>query len=311
MLPHCDGMAVDVNKSGFIKERPKAILYLIITAILWSLGGLLIKSVHSNPLAIAGVRSGISALLILIVMGKPKLNWSFAQIGAALAYSTTVLLFVCANKNTTAANAILIQYTAPVYVALLGAWLLKERVRLLDGITIFVVLGGMALFFIDHISTKGVFGNILAAVSGLAFGVFTVFMRMQKEGSPLESVLLGNILTAFIGIPFIFQSMPDAKGWSYLAIMGVVQLGLPYILYSKAIKNVTALEASLIPVIEPILNPIWVFLLLGETPGKWAFAGGFIVLVSITGRCLISLRMSQGNAVPEAAGADDAGGLDI
>ena len=290
-----------MSKMGLIKERPKAILYLVITAVLWSLGGLLIKSVNSNPLAIAGVRSGISALLLLIVIGKPKLNWSFWQIGAALAYSATVLLFVCANKNTTAANAILLQYTAPVYVAFLGAWLLKERVRLLDGITIIAVLGGMVLFFMDNISTKGVLGNLLAAASGLSFGAFVVFMRMQKDGSPLESVLLGNILTAIIGIPFIFQSMPDAKGWSYLVILGVVQLGLPYILYSKAIKHVTALEASLIPVIEPILNPIWVLLLLGETPGKWAVVGGIIVMVSITGRCLLSLRMSQDNAVSKAS----------
>jgi len=293
-----------LNKTKLLKERPRAILYLILTAILWSLGGLLIKSVNSSPLAIAGVRSGISALLILIVMGKPKFNWSKVQIGAALAYAATVLLFVSANKNTTAANAILIQYTAPVYVALLGAWILKEKVKLLDGITIFVALGGMVLFFVDNISTKGLFGNILAAVSGLTFGVFTVMMRMQKEGSPIESVLLGNIITAIIGIPFLFQAMPDVKGWSCLVILGVIQLGLPYILYSKAIKHVTALEASIIPIIEPILNPIWVFLLLGEVPGKWSFIGGLIVLAAITGRCVISLRTAKVDAGLEIKSAD-------
>ncbi len=276
-----------------VNERPKAILFLVITAALWSLGGLLIKSINSHPMAIAGVRSGISAILIVIATGRPKFNWSFAQIGAALAYSALVLLFVAANKNTTAANAILIQYTAPVYVALLSAWLLKERVKLLDWVTIFIALGGMVLFFVDNISTKGVLGNLLAAASGVCFGVFTVLMRMQKEGSPLESVLMGNILTAVIGIPFLFQSMPDSKGWLYLVVLGVVQLGLPYILYAKAIKHVTALEASLIPVIEPILNPVWVFLMLGETPGKWALIGGAIVLISVTARCLISLRVPQ------------------
>jgi len=280
-----------LKKLILLKERPRAILYLALTAILWSLGGLLIKSVNASPFAIAGVRSGISALLILIVVGKPKFSWSKAQIGAALAYAAMVLLFVSATKTTTAANAILIQYTAPVYVALLSAWLLKEKVKLLDWITIFIALGGMLLFFIDNISTKGVLGNLLAAASGLTFGVFTVLMRMQKEGSPIESVMLGNILTAIIGISFLFQSLPDAKGWTCLVILGVVQLGLPYILYSKAIKHVTALEASLIPIIEPILNPIWVFLVLGEVPGKWALAGGLIVLAAVTGRCVISLRM--------------------
>ena len=170
-----------MEKIALIRERPKAILFLIITATLWSLGGLLIKSVNSNPLAIAGMRSGISAILILIATGKPKLNWSFAQIGAALSYTATVLLFVAANKNTTAANAILIQYTAPVYVALLSAWLLKEKVKLLDWLTIAVALGGMVLFFVDDINLDGVLGNVFAALSGVTFGLFAVFMRMQKD----------------------------------------------------------------------------------------------------------------------------------
>jgi drug/metabolite transporter (DMT)-like permease len=146
-------MVMDMSKIAALKDRPKAILFLVLTATLWSLGGLLIKSINSNPLAIAGVRSGIAAIIILLAVGKPKLNWSFAQVGAALAYTATVLLFVAANKNTTAANAILIQYTAPVYVAFLGAWLLKEKVKVLDWITIVVVLGGMGLFFIDDINT--------------------------------------------------------------------------------------------------------------------------------------------------------------
>lgn len=286
-------MVIEMSRISVLKDRPKAILFLVLTAMLWSLGGLLIKSVNSNPLAIAGMRSGISAIIILIAVGRPKLNWSFAQVGAALAYTATVMLFVAANKNTTAANAILIQYTAPVYAAFLGAWLLKEKVKLLDWITIVIVLGGMMLFFIDDINTEGVFGNILAAGSGVAFAVFAVLMRMQKEGSPLESVLLGNILTAIIGIPFIFGAVPDTKGWFCLIVLGVIQLGLPYILYAKAIKHVTALEATIIPVIEPLLNPVWVFLLLGEKPGKWALAGGIIVLAAVTFRCLVPLRKQK------------------
>lgn len=290
-----DKLVIHLKKVLQINERPKAILYLVITATLWSLGGLLIKSVNSNAMAIAGTRSGIAALIILLATGKPKLNWSFAQIGAALSYSATVLLFVAANKHTTAANAILIQYTAPVYVVFLGAWLLKERVKWLDIITIFVVLGGMVLFFVDDISTDGMFGNILAAVSGIAFALFAVFMRMQKDGSPIESVLLGNILTAVIGIPFLFKDLPDSKGWLCLVLLGVIQLGISYILYSRAIKYVTALEATLIPIIEPILNPVWVFLLLGETPGKWALAGGIIVLAAVTGRCVLAIQTPANN----------------
>jgi drug/metabolite transporter (DMT)-like permease len=289
-------MVTDMNRIAALKDRPKAILFLVLTATLWSLGGLLVKSIDSNPLAIAGMRSGIAAIIILIATGKPKLTWSLAQIGAALAYTGMVVLFVVATKNTTAANAILIQYTAPVYVAFLGAWLLKEKVKALDWITIVVVMGGMVLFFVDHINTKGVFGNILAAGSGISFACFVVFMRMQKDGSPIESVLLGNILSAIIGIPFIFGAAPDTKGWLCIVVLGVVQLGIPYILYSKAIKHVTALEGSIIPVIEPLLNPVWVFLLLGERPGKWALVGGIIVLAAVTFRCLIPLRKPQLNA---------------
>jgi len=287
------------------KTRTKAIVYLVITAILWSLGGLLIKSVNSSSMAIAGVRSGISALMIMAVTGRPKMKLSAVKLCTALAYAGTVILFVCANKNTTAANAILLQYTAPVYVAFLGSWLLKEKVKLLDGITIFMVIGGMVLFFLDDIDISGFWGNIMAALSGIAFALFAVFMRMQKNGSPIESVLLGNILTAVIGIPFIFGSMPDTKSWVYLVVLGTVQLGLPYILYSKAIKHVTALEASLIPVLEPILNPVWVLLLMNEVPGKWALIGGLIVLLSVTGRCILSIR-STGTDM--SAGAEEKAG---
>jgi drug/metabolite transporter (DMT)-like permease len=271
-------------------ERTKSIIYLVITATLWSLGGLLIKSVDTNPMAIAGVRSGISAIIILAATGKPKLNWSFAQIGAALSYTGLVLLFVAATKNTTAANAILIQYTAPVYVALLSAWFLKEKVKPLDWLTIAVVMGGMVLFFVDELNMEGILGNLLAAGSGICFAFFTVLMRMQKEGSPIESVLLGNIITAVVGIPFIFSDMPGTTGWINLVVLGVVQLGLPYILYAKAIKHVTALEASLIPVIEPLLNPVWVFLFIGEVPGLWALVGGIIVVTAVTIRCVAPLN---------------------
>jgi len=273
--------------------RTKAIVLLVITAILWSLGGVLIKSIKLNPVAIAGIRSAIAAVVLLIVIKKPKITWSFPQIGAALAYSGTVILFVMANKTTTAANAILLQYTAPIYVALFGAWFLKEKTKIFDWVIILIVLGGMALFFLDHLTTSGILGNILAAASGVCFGFLAIFMRMQKDGSPLESVLLGNILTAVIGIPFMFNSALTAEGWSMLLIMGVVQLGIPYILYSMAIKHVTALEAILIPIIEPILNPVWVFLMLGEVPGTWAIIGGIIVVAAVTLRCVLPTIRSK------------------
>ena len=272
-----------------LNDKPRAVLYMAITAALWSLGGLLIKLVDSNPLAIAGTRSAIASIIIFLYLGKPKFTWSRAQICAALSYTGTVILFVAANKMTTAANAILLQYTAPVYVALLGAWLLKEKTKLLDWAAIILTIGGMALFFMDGLDMNGYFGNICALLSGISFAFFAVFMRMQKDGSPLESVLLGNILTALIGLPFLFQGMPHATGWLSLVLLGVFQLGLPYIFYAKAVKHLSALEVILIPVLEPILNPIWVFLLIGEVPGTSAFAGGAVVLTVITAWCVMPI----------------------
>ncbi|HHW02340.1 MAG TPA: EamA family transporter [Thermoanaerobacterales bacterium] len=269
-------------------SRMRAIIYLICAALLWSTGGFFIKWVEWNPMAIAGARSAVGAVLIGIVLRKKDLSWSREQILCALAYAATVILFVVANKLTTAANTILLQYTAPIYVALFSFAFLKERVTALDWITTVVVFGGMVLFFMDDFDTRGLLGNILAILSGMTYAAMAMLMRRQKDGSPLSSVFLGNIITALIGFPFMFRSMPSAAGFLGITLLGTVQLGLPYILYSTAIKSVSALEAVLIPVIEPITNPIWVFLMLGEVPGKGAIAGGIIVLGAVTARCIIT-----------------------
>lgn len=273
-----------------MEKRSKAIIYLTLTAILWSLGGVLIKSVKWNPIAIAGARSAISSLVILAYIRKPKFTWSLDQILATIFYAGTVILFVTANKLTTAANAILLQYGAPIYVAILGSIILKEKTTLADWITIGLVIFGMFLFFLDELKPGNLFGNIIAILSGVAFALYIIFMRKQKDESPIESTFLGNILTAIIGLPFILSSSPETRSsWIGIVLLGTVQLGLSYILYSIAIKDVTALEAILIPVIEPILNPIWVFLAMGEAPSKFAFIGGTIILLSVTLRYTIPI----------------------
>ncbi len=269
------------------KERNQAIGFLVGASILWSLGGLLIKSIHWNPLAIAGARSGIAAIIMLIFQRKFHFQWSASRILGALAYAGTVTLFVTATKLTTAANAILLQYTAPIYTAIFGIWILKEKASKLDWLTIGIVLGGMSLFFVDKLSFGNISGNICGILSGIAFAFTAIFLRKQKDESPLESVILGNILTFLIGLPFMFQTAPSSSSWLPLIILGIFQLGISYILYTAAFRYVTALEAILIPIIEPILNPLWVFLVFGEIPGPWAIVGGLIVLVSVTGRCLI------------------------
>ena len=271
-----------------MKEHRKSILLLAATAVLWSLGGVLIKWVQLNALAIAGLRSLIAFAFIMIAF-RPRLRISPIKITGGFVYAAVVILFVSANKLTTAANAILLQYTAPVYVALLGYWFLKEKITRTDWIAISMVLCGMVLFFLDKLSAGDMLGNIVAILSGVAFAWLVLLMRKQKNESPLDSVILGNLITAIICLPFYFQSSIDARSWTGLLLLGVVQLGLSYVLYAYAIRHVSAIEAILIPVIEPILNPIWVLIFLGETPGFWAIIGGIIVIGSLTYRSTVQI----------------------
>ena len=271
-------------------ENRKAVLCLALTAILWSTGGVLIKLVDWHPMAIAGGRSMISAFIIWIFFRKEPLSYSKPQWGGAIAYCGCVCLFVISTKLTTAANAILLQYTAPIYVALLGGWLLGEKATRRDWLTILFVLCGMLFFFLDKVSPGGMLGNICAVASGISFALFIIFMRMQKDGSPYGSVLLGNVLTFALSLFFWSDISLQASNLIGICLLGTFQLGLAYVLYSYAILHVKALEATLITSIEPILNPLWVFLLLGEKPGFYSLVGGLIVLVSITIRYLFEQK---------------------
>lgn len=265
-------------------QRQKAVWFVLLAAILWSSGGLLIKSVTWHPLAIAGARSAIAAVIVAYAFRKEPIRWSGTMFLGACSYAGIVLLFVVATKLTTAANAIFLQYTAPVYVALLGGWLLGEKTTKADWVTIVIVFSGMGLFFLDKVSAGNLMGNALAIASGISFAIFVICMRKQQDNQPFASVLIGNIITFLVGLPFIpFQSVDVLNGGAVL-LLGVFQLGIPYVLYTKAIQQVSALEAIMIPVVEPVLNPIWVFFLLGEQPGWWAIVGGIIILTAVTGR---------------------------
>lgn len=260
---------------------------LAVVAVLWSTGGVVIKWVAWNPMAVAGGRSLIAAIVIGVAFRHEKLSFSRPQWAGAVAYCATMIMFVVATKLTTAANAILLQYTAPAYVALLGQWILGEKVTRRDWITIIVVFGGMILFFMDKFSQGGIVGNFFAIASGVSFALFFVLMRMQKNDAPYGTILLGNILTFLCSISFLSGvTLNSSNLWAVL-FLGVFQLGFAYVLYSDAICKVRALEAILITSIEPILNPIWVFLVLGEVPGNFALLGGLIVVSSIIVRsCL-------------------------
>ena len=274
----------------------QAVGQLVLAAICWSFGGLLIKAVEWPGLAVAGGRGLVAALFLFLLHGRLRLRFSWPMVLGAVAYAACSLLFVSANKLTTAANAILLQYTAPVWVALFSAWLLREPARRSDWWTIFCVLGGMSLFFADRLELAHTLGNVLAIAAGVAFAGMAVALRRQKDGSPVESIILGNLLAFLVGLPAIVTapSLP-ATGWFTLLALGVVQLGTAYWLYSRAIRHVSALEAVLLPVLEPILNPLWVLLALGEKPSAYALVGGAIVLVAVSVRAWMGLRPTPVN----------------
>jgi len=283
-------------------DRARAMLLLAATALIWSSGGLAIKLVDLPPMAITGVRSALSALTLAVIFrGKLSFRLTPARLLAAASYAALLISNVAATKLTTAANAILLAYTAPVYVALLAPRLLGEKTRPSDWLFIAAVLAGMALFFLDRLSAQGLCGNLVAVGSGLCYAAFTLSMRAQKDASPVESVLLGHMLTALIGLPFLLQGLPSAQGWLGLAYLGVIQQGVSLALYVWCIKRLGALEAILVMTLEPILNPVWVALGVGELPGLWACLGGAVVVGAVTLRAFLQAKAAPAESAGQAA----------
>jgi drug/metabolite transporter (DMT)-like permease len=276
-------------------------MMLAVCGVLWSTAGALFKLIDWNVGAIWSVRSAIAATALWLIRRPSFRGISGAEWRAACALAATTGLFILANRLTTAANAILIQYSAPIWVALLGAWLLGERATRLDWVTIAVVIGGIALFFVEQLTFGHVAGNIVALGAGMAFALnVTSFRKValtpgaSGPSDPLRPMLLGNVIGAVLGAPFIAMSPPPGlTGWGALVTLGLFQQAAAYLLYARAIRHATALEATLIPVIEPILSPVWVALAFGEWPGPWALAGGAIVLGAVSGRATLLRRTAR------------------
>jgi drug/metabolite transporter (DMT)-like permease len=268
--------------------QARYVLLLLATAVLWSLGGVLIKLIDLAPVTIAGSRCLIAGIIIAIAKPDAMRKTSWQTLPGAIAYALTVILFVIATKLTTAANAIFLQYTAPVYIALISPWYLREQTNCHDWILVGIALGGIALFFCDRLSLQGLTGIIVALGSGVSFAWMTVLMRRERTGSPEAVVLIGNTLAVLIALPWMFPIPALATNGPRLLVLGVVQLALPYLLYSVAIRHVRALDAAVISIIEPILNPIWVMIVTSERPTIWTILGGTIVLGTSLAKSLIS-----------------------
>ena len=277
-------------------NKTAAIFAMVATAFMWSIAGLFIKVIDWNPIAIAGLRSFIASIVIFVYLKRPEFNFSFPQIAAAIAHALTMLLFVAANKTTTAANAILLQYTAPVMTAFIGATLLKERPRAEHFFALPIAAVGMIIMFFNELDGGNLFGNVLALMSAITMSFYFVYMRMQKDGSPLESILLSHWLTAIICIIIsLLLPVPQVtlKSLGAIAVLGIVQLGLSAILFSIAIKRVSVISAILIAIIEPVFNPVWVFMVIGEAAGVNALTGGGIIVLAVTAASLISARSRE------------------
>lgn len=267
---------------------------LFLSAILWSTGGIIIKSLSAPAPVIACIRSAAAVILLMIILRKPIRIPSRTALIGAFFYAATVTLFVFSNKLTTASNAIILQYTAPLYVLLLSRFYLKEKASTSDWVFMFILMGGIVLFFFDDLSGGRMLGNILALLSGVSFGCLTITLRMQKDQTPEDTLILGNIICVLVTFPFLFSSGVDTFNITGSVVLGVFQLGLPYLLYSIALKKVRAIDGILIPIIEPILNPLWVFLFNGEAPGFWSLIGGSIVLGSSVVRSILISKRSIG-----------------
>ena len=269
------------------------ILAIAATALLWSISGMLIKLLPWSPLTIAGGRSIIASIVILLFTRNIKIKFTFYKVAAAVANSATMLLFIAANKYTTAANAILLQYICPVITALLAIWFLKERTSLEHWISVVFVIAGMLIIFFDRLGGGRLLGNLLAIASAFTFSFVIIFMRKQKDGEPLEAFLLSHWITAAIGLgATFFMPLPvfTIKTIGAISVMGIFQMGFSSILFSYGIKRISAINSNLIAMIEPVLNPVWVLLIIGEIPTINTIIGGAIIIAAVTTASIVSAK---------------------
>lgn len=279
------------------KNQKKAILLMVICASLWSIAGIFIKLLPWNPLVIAGMRSLIAACVVVVYLKviRQKVIVNRDSILSGVFMSLTFLAFVTANKLTTSANAIVLQFTAPVFILILSALFYRQKMRKADLAVVLFTLSGIALFFFDQFSPGNLLGNLIGICSGLFMAGMFLLTGHADDRSRMSGILFGHLFTALVGVPFIFVFPTPVTMPAVLSILtlGIVQLGIPYVLYGLAVKDCPPLACSLLSAIEPLLNPVWVFLFDGEAPGFYALIGGVIVVVSITCWCVQQNRAAQ------------------
>jgi len=271
----------------------RAIVLLLLTALLWSTSGLFVKLLHWHPLSIFSARGIVASVVFLIWLRRVPLRITPTLAAGAAGYMGAQFLFILSTLMTTAANAIFLQYTAPIYVLIFGIWFLRERPRRIDWITMVAIFAGMLLFFGQDLTLEGLYGNLAAILGGVALAILIVSTRAQKDGHPAQIFLIGSGLGGLVGLPSVLQETWSLADAVIIAYLGIFQTGLAAALYSIAIRHVPALESNLILMLEPVLNPLWVFLVIGESPAPLALVGGAVVLGAIAVRAIVGVRRTD------------------
>ena len=266
---------------------------ILLCAILWSTSGLFIKLTDWHPAVIAGGRSFLAVLFLLIIrLGHEKPKKMFSLFISGSWYAATMILFVIANKLTFAANAILLQYTAPVWTCLLGWFYLKEKPYWEHWTALVLVCFGMILVFGNALAQGSFLGDCLALVSGITFAANSIVLRRHKDGNPLDVMICAHILCVMYSVPFFFIYPPEMSVNSTLSIlfMGFFQIGASTVLFVYGIKRVRAVQAMLTAAIEPVLNPVWVLVVTGEKPALLVIAGGVIIIAAVVLSSLVNKK---------------------
>jgi len=270
-----------------MSNKRKGELLMVACAVMWSIGGILMKYIDCNPFFIAGGRSLISSMVVLLYMytSKMKVQFNRQSVPAGLSLCGCVTCFVCANKMTTAANAIVLQYVSPAVVLIISALFLGQKLRKMEVGVVALTFSGILLFFMDELDLGSMAGNFVAIISGTFMGAMFIFnAKIDDMAVKMSGILFAHMMTALIGLPVGIVSGHvnlDGRAVLFLVVLGIVQLGIPYVLFAKASSLISPLSCSLLGMIEPLLNPVWVALFYGEIPGIFALTGGIIVLGAV------------------------------
>ena len=277
------------------------LFFVLIAVLLWSTGGLFIKLTTLDAYQVTFFRSLFAAVTVLLLTRKDGLKINAFGILTTIIYCLLLFLFVWATKKTTAANAIFLQYTAPIYILILAPFVIGEKFHIRDLITVVIVLAGMSLFFVGQLRLEDYQGNIAALGSGILLGLYIMLLRHPRADglNPVITVIYGNFILALVNLPSGIAALPTMTllDWFAVLFLGIFQIGISYILFIKGVRGGTRpLDASLIGFIEPLLNPVWVFIFVGERPSQWALLGGAIIVITIAAHTLNQYRSRTATA---------------